>query len=134
MPDDVLTAPLEVMLFDRAFLWRFRAKPLRVIDGDTAVVLADTGYFGRHEVHVRIAGLNAPELGQPGADEARRALDAAVFDRGGVALDWPLRLISLQRETVVSEVRSFERFVSTIFVVRGNVMIDVRELIAGSAT
>lgn len=119
--------------FDRAHLWRFRAKPLRVIDGDTLVVLCDTGFRGRHEAHVRLGGHSAPEMREPGGEDARRALDAAVFDRGGVELDWPLRVVTAQRETVVSEVRSFERYVGDVYVVsRGDRLVNVVDVMAGA--
>lgn len=118
--------------FDRAHLWRFRARPLRVIDGDTLVVLCDTGFRGRHEAHVRIAGYDAPEIGEPGGQDARRALDAAVFERGGVALDWPLRVVTRQRETVVSEVRSFERFVGDVYVAVGVRLVNVLDALGGA--
>lgn len=118
--------------FDQSSLWRFRARPLRVIDGDTLVVLCDTGFRGRHEAHVRLAGYNAPESRDPGGADARRALDAAVFDRGGVAVDWPLRVVTMQRETVVSEVRSFERYVADVYVDNGRRLTNVVDILAGA--
>lgn len=114
--------------FDRTSLWRYRAMPLRVIDGDTLVVLCDTGFRGRHEAHIRIAGLNAPELHQEGGIDARRALDAVIFDRT-VHMEWPLRIISQQRETVVSETRSFERYVADVYVVCGDGLRDVKDML-----
>ena len=43
----------------------------RVIDGDTVVI---------GPVHVRLRGLDAPELHHPGGDEAREAMRAIVGD------------------------------------------------------
>lgn len=94
--------------YDAERLWRFRARLVRVIDADTAVVEADTGFGGRHEAHIRLANYSGPERNTPDGPEATRRL-ADALARGVGA--WPLRLTSLQRETVVAEVRSFERYV-----------------------
>lgn len=42
-----------------------------VHDGDTLTLDADLGWTITYRVHVRIAHINAPELGQPGGVEAR---------------------------------------------------------------
>lgn len=113
--------------WDRGSLWRYRGRTVRVIDGDTAVVEVDTGYNGRHEVHVRIADLNAPELHQPGGFQAQVRLQLAI---GWLTNGWPLRVVSRQRETVVSEVRSFERYVADIYLLdAGGDLINVREVL-----
>lgn len=113
--------------WDRASLWRFRAKPIRVIDGDSLIVLCDCGFYGRHEARIRIADLWAPERNEPGGSEATARLAAAL---DADAADWPLRIVSRQRETVVSEVRSFERYVADVYVVgAGGELADVRSLL-----
>ena len=116
--------------FDRDHLWHFRAYPLRIIDGDTAVLLCDTGFGGRHEVHIRLAGVWAPERGEPGANEATVKLADALFGEAyhpGEA-GWNLRVVTQQRETVVEETRSFERYVATVYAVgRKGEMVDVKE-------
>ena len=112
--------------FDRQLLWRFRAQPLRIIDGDTMVVLTDTGFRGRHEVHIRIANLNAPELHEPGGLAAQIRLKDAVSWLTG----WPLRIVTQQRETVVSEVKSFERYIAEVFVMAaGGELVNVKDLL-----
>lgn len=98
--------------FDAA-LWHYRAQVIRIIDGDTVVLLADTGFGGRHEVHVRIADLNAPELSEPGGAEARLRLMTVL---GWLTVGWPLRVATRRRETVLTEVTSFERYVADIYV------------------
>lgn len=113
--------------WDRASLWRFRAKPIRVIDGDSLIVLCDCGFYGRHEARIRIADLWAPERNEPGGSEATARLAAAL---AADAAEWPLRIVSRQRETVVSEVRSFERYVADVYVVQPDGSLkDVRELV-----
>jgi endonuclease YncB( thermonuclease family) len=120
---------MNVTEWDREHLWRFRAKPIRVIDGDTMVVLCDTGFSGRHEAHIRIAGLLAPEWNEPGGMEATGKL-RSVMNGLIPSWEWPLRIISRQKETVVSEVRSFERFVADIYILDGmQELVNVRELL-----
>jgi endonuclease YncB( thermonuclease family) len=126
IPDDMILAPISTDVFDRSFLWRYRAQVLRVIDGDTVVLLADTGFHGRHEVNVRIADLNAPELNEPGGQAARVRLVTAL---GWLTVGWPLRVVTRQRETVVSEVRSFERYVADLFVMEEGKLVNVREVL-----
>ncbi len=124
--------------FDRAFLWRFRATKARVIDGDTVAVLCDTGYRGRHEARLRLAGIDAPEMGTGAGALARLWLDKEL-DRAWVwTKTWELRVETIQRETVVSETTSFERWVSRLWMVSPDdgSLIDVAEAMvaAGHAT
>lgn len=110
-----------------ARLWHYRANVLRVIDGDTVVVLADTGFHGRHEVHVRIADLNAPELSEPGGQEARLELTTAL---GWLTTGWPLRVATRRKETVMGEVQSFERYVADLYVLDpGGNLVNVRTVL-----
>jgi micrococcal nuclease len=43
-------------------MYKYRAKVTRVIDGDTAVVLVDLGFYVFITVHLRLFGINAPEM------------------------------------------------------------------------
>lgn len=75
-----------------------QGRVLRVLDGDSLlVIIADNGVRG-----VRIAGIDAPEKGQPHADASRRAL-LALLD---------------QREVRVDAVKTdaFDRLVGRVFV------------------
>lgn len=115
--------------FDRAHLWRFRAKPLRVIDGDSLICLLDLGCHARYEARIRIADFDAPEWNAEGGAAATHRLITAM-NRLIPSWEWPLRVVSRQRETIVSEVRSFERYVADVFVVgAGDEMTDLRDLL-----
>lgn len=115
-----------VPFFDRTFLWHFRGQwlPDEYMDGDTFTVLPDTGYDGRHEVAIRLEGIDAPERYDPGGPEATERLRSALLR--ATAIKWNLRIISKQRIRVVVETKTFERFVSTVFVVIGDYGVDVR--------
>lgn len=43
-------------------LYYKKAQTLRVIDGDTAVFMADLGHKIHHKIHLRFLGFNAPEI------------------------------------------------------------------------
>ncbi len=49
-------------------------KLMRVIDGDTVGLSIDLGNHIIWQASFRLAGINAPERGQPGYDEARKFL------------------------------------------------------------
>lgn len=111
--------------FDRQLLWRFRAKLVRIVDGDSCVVLCDTGFFGRQEVSLRLADYSAPERYEADGPAATAALAEAIATGVG---EWPLRVVTLQRETVVREVQSFARYVGHLWLVNADgTLTDVRE-------
>ena len=117
----------EVEAWDRAFLWRFRAKWLaeEYADGDTFTALPDTGYNGREEVSIRLFGFWAPERRAPGGPEAT-ALLRLVLAEADPGLKWNLRIVSRQLVRVVSEQTTFERYVSDVsLVLPGGEMVDV---------
>jgi hypothetical protein len=129
--EELLKPPMTTGWFDRNFLWHYRARPIRVIDGDTFIALVDTGFFGRHEVRIRIADINTPELGEDGGGEAMIRLQEVL---GFLLFDpppgWTIRVVTRQRETVVSEIRSFERYVADVYVITdGDMLTDVKELL-----
>jgi len=131
VPDDLITAPIAAAFFDRSFLWHYRARVERVIDGDTFVALVDLGFRAAAMPHIRIHDVYAPELHTPEGPLAMMKL-ARAFADAELWWDWPLRIISLQRETVVAEVTSFERWVADVFVVQHDgALTNVTEVLNG---
>ena len=53
-----------------AWTYRFRAKPVKVTDGDTLRLLVDMGLRMTATIPVRILGCNAPERGTPDGSKA----------------------------------------------------------------
>lgn len=49
-----------------AQLWVYRAKPLRVIDGDTCEMLIDCGFRNQRSERLRLLGVDTPERSEPG--------------------------------------------------------------------
>jgi len=73
-------------------MWDYRAQLHRFIDGDTLVLALDQGFSGRQEEHIRLVGVSAPELREPGG------VECAAFTVGWVSslpvLRWPLYVVT----------------------------------------
>lgn len=114
--------------FDRQRLWHYRAKPWRVVDGDTFVALIDHGHRNAGLIPIRLAGYSADERWQADGPRATAALRSALAPYwNDDPTDWTLRIVTLQRETVVSEVQSYERWVSEVYLANGG--DDLEEII-----
>ena len=79
-------------------LYWYRARAVRVVDGDTAIWEMDLGLKVRAEASIRIAGVDTPELFS-GTDRERGAqaqqfLDGWVAARNGPR--WPFLLHTAQ--------------------------------------
>ena len=57
-------------------MWQYRGKVTRIVDGDTIDVLCDLGFGVFHSVRCRLARIDTPEKGQPGASEATERVRA----------------------------------------------------------
>lgn len=66
-------------------LWHYRALVLRVVDGDTVMLLRDKGTYSYDVLKVRLAGIDAPErrprVGSAKQREAEKALAEAATKR-----------------------------------------------------
>jgi len=69
--------------------WTYRARLVRVVDADTLEMEVDLGFQVIKRETLRLAGLDAPELGTA---EGRtvRALVLDWMDEVGLAVEWPL--------------------------------------------
>ncbi len=57
-------------------LYSYRARVIRILDGDTVVLSADLGFKVFTEIPVRLAHIDTPELRSPDDEEAARAMEA----------------------------------------------------------
>lgn len=105
-----------VATFDENLLWHYRAKWLRdeYMDGDTITVLTDNGHGSRYEPRIRLIGYSAEERYTPAGKIATAALRAVLEQAVG---KWNLRIISQQRQTVIVEGKTFDRYPSHTFIV-----------------
>lgn len=73
------------MALEDSDFYRYRARIVRVVDGDTVDLDVDLGFRVRHRVRVRLLGINAPESAGPGASAAGKDAKAFLISRLGVA-------------------------------------------------
>lgn len=59
-------------------MYEYSARILSVHDGDTCTALVDLGFRISQEMPLRLNGINAPELSQPGGKEARDYLRSII--------------------------------------------------------
>lgn len=61
-------------------MYTYRAKLVRVIDGDTVELDIDVGFYLTARVRCRLAVINTPERGQPGYAEAITEINRLLAD------------------------------------------------------
>lgn len=95
-------------------MWDYRADLLRVIDGDTIVVLLDQGFHGRREEELRLVGVYAPELREPGGKECKEFVITWMSTYCS-DIAWPLLITTVKNTNIEpGERRSFTRYLANI--------------------
>ena len=95
-------------------MFDYRAVLVRVVDGDSAVLLLDVGMGVRVEEAVRLLNVSAPEHNQPGGMESRD-FAAAWFGQCSAARRWPLRVVTVPNTTLEpNERRTFIRYLAIV--------------------
>jgi len=61
-------------------LWYYRCKVLRVVDGDTVMLLRDKGTYQYDVIKVRLAGIDAPERRPRVGSKEQRARERKLAD------------------------------------------------------
>lgn len=96
-------------------LWVYRARLVRVVDGDTMDVTIDAGFHSYRLERLRLLGLNAPEVKGP----TKAAGDAATaYVKNWLGLHWQMNgdapaAWPLVIQTAKSDV--FGRFLATVW-------------------
>lgn len=80
LPPKENAASLEIPVQD-AITDRLAGKVIRVIDGDTLVLLVDREQGKPEEVRVRLEGIDCPESGQPWSKRAKQELSDLVLNQ-----------------------------------------------------
>lgn len=95
-------------------MWEYRAALLNVHDGDTMRFLIDVGFDARVEDAIRLKGVFAPELSQPGGDDARNFVINLV--QSAKVMTWPY-LIRTEPNTTAEPIEktSFSRYIGTVY-------------------
>jgi micrococcal nuclease len=90
-------------------LYRYQARALRVVDGDTIQVEIDLGFNVRLRQHVRLYGVNCPETHGPNASEAGKV--ATAFTAQWLA-GWPPLVLHSRK---YDEREKYGRVLATIY-------------------
>jgi len=80
-------------------MWDYRAQLVRVVDGDSVILLIDVGMGARVEEEIRLVGVSAPEHYQPGGLESRD-FTAAWFKQLPQTRKWPVALRTTPNTTL----------------------------------
>lgn len=93
------------------FPWRFRAKPIRAIDGDTIEVLVDHGFRHFSTQRIRLKDINCHEVNSPFPELREAAFQAKAaterwLNNVDKSVEWPL--------TIYTGKLSFDRWVGLV--------------------
>lgn len=94
-------------------MFDYRAAPVRVVDGDSLVLLIDVGMGARVEEEIRLLDVSAPERHQPGGPESRDFVTAWLGQLP--ARKWPLHVETVPNTSLEPlERRTFVRYLATV--------------------
>ncbi len=110
---------MNVKEFDKA-LWTYRARFEKVVDGDTVSVYIDKGGSDYSIWHIRLLDFNRPERNtKEGRIATGKMLSVFHGERYTGAMlemhNWPLRVVTLKRDDGGDQVKSFERWIGSIY-------------------
>lgn len=112
-------------------MWDRRAQVADIKDGDTIVAILDQGFGDTKQISVRMLGVFAPELKQPGGPECRQFVIDWIAKQG--PLKWPF-VVTTARTRTDHEVETFGRYVGTVTSLDGtdNLNLAVMSFVAAN--
>lgn len=105
-------------------MYTYKAKCIRVIDGDTIVAEVDLGFDTFKKVKVRLMGIDAPETRTRDLEEKKRGIAAKEYLEDVFATSKEFTLVS-------NKVDKYGRCLGTIFV--GEININEEMIESGMA-
>lgn len=108
-------------------MWTYRASLIRVSDGDTVRLLVDLGFLVRAQVDVRLLNVWAPEMNQPGGQEARNFTEIWFGAQWVLNKVWPV-MVTTQVTTATEPTQrvSFTRYIGEIWPIGGGESLNER--------
>ena len=104
-------------------LWHYRCLVLRVVDGDTVMLLRDKGTYSYDILKVRLAGIDAPERRPRVGSQAQREAEKKLADVATKRLE---SLIAGEEVIIRTEkTGKFGRWLATIEAPAGDVQCEV---------
>ena len=89
--------------------YQYKAELIRAIDGDTFEFDVDLGFSVHHHTMVRLKGFFAPELNEPGGENARLAAEGFLKVSNRI-------IIITSKTKVGGDIQSFARWVADVYV------------------
>jgi len=117
---------------DDTTLFHYRARCVRVVDGDTADLVVDVGFHQTATLRLRLLGVDTPEMHAKDPAERERAVLARQYLiqalKPGLALpqDWPLRIRTEKSD-------AFGRWLADIWLADSGVSVNGELLKLGHA-
>lgn len=93
-------------------MWDKRAQLVRVKDGDTIVAVLDQGFGDTKEIDVRLFGVWAPELDEPGGPEVKEFVQSWFLQQP--LLKWPFVLTTVRMKVSDKEQVTLGRYVALV--------------------
>lgn len=83
-------------------------------DGDTVKVILDQGFSDTKQVDIRLLGVYAPELSQPGGKEVRDFVTEWFMKNGHEIAKWKFVVTTARMKVADREQKTLDRYVATI--------------------
>lgn len=112
-------------------MWDKRAQFVSNHDGDTVTMILDQGFYETKQIDVRLLGVFAPELNQPGGTECRDFVRRWFMGRISNVKNWDFVVITARMKVADAEQKSFDRYIGTITSIDGteNLNADIIQFI-----
>lgn len=114
-------------------MWDKRAQITSVHDGDTITVTLDQGFGDTKEgMKIRLLGVYAPELSQPGGKETRDFVIAWLTSRAVAGIRFPFIITTARGPRSDREITTLERYVAMVETIdhSENLNVDVSAYVA----
>jgi endonuclease YncB( thermonuclease family) len=104
-------------------LWYYRCLVLRIVDGDTVMLLQDKGQYAYNVLKVRLAGIDAPEKRPRVGTQAQREHEKALAETASKRLE---QLIGGQEIIIRTEkTGKFGRWLATLEAPGGDLKVEI---------
>lgn len=113
-------------------MWDRRAQYVENHDGDTVRMVLDQGFGDTKQVDVRLMGVFAPELREPGGPECQAFVEAWFQSRIRSGTRWFFVVTTARMKVADREQKTLDRYVGTITSIDGtdNLNLEVMAFIA----
>lgn len=95
-------------------MWDKRAQFIKNYDGDTITMLLDQGFRDTKEIDVRLLGVYAPELREPGGNETRIFVYDWFQERMLAGVTWSFIVTTARMKVADREQKTLDRYVASV--------------------